>query len=157
MMLLQAASGNINITVLRYKQIKSQPGKKHYYIANDAVKYQIFQTLRQKRLRNHKPQPSFKPPFCRQSHNSWGEKILLTGHRGQSLPFYPVNTTEESDRAKARGTNEPRVMGAQSTVWSPRPNAELSPDRSLSRKHPTANTSRCLNISPHKRELFIIL
>lgn len=53
---------------------------------------------------NPQPQPSFKPLSAvqnRQSHTSWGEKILLIGHQGQLLPLSPVNTVEESERAKA--------------------------------------------------------
>lgn len=57
--------------------------------------------------------------FQRQSHNSWGEKILLTGSRGQSPPLYPANTGEESCRAKATGTDEPRATASRSAVCSP--------------------------------------
>lgn len=59
----------------------------------------------------------FQATLCstnRQSHTSWGEKILLTGHQGQLLPLYPVNTAEESDRAKAVQGEE--VIGSPCNV-----------------------------------------
>lgn len=72
-------------------------------ISYTQILHYLFLNLRlyASRSLNHNP---VSRHFCstnRQSHTSWGEKILLTGHQGQLLPLYPVNTAEESDRAKA--------------------------------------------------------